>query len=82
MLFLYILRSEKTNGLYIGLTANVKNRLEVHNSGGAIYTKEDRPWKLVCYSAFYDKTVARSYKKCLKSGSGRAFIQKHFDSKE
>ena len=36
------------------------------------------PVKLVAYFAFSNKYTAFSFEKYLKSGSGRAFIKKHF----
>jgi putative endonuclease len=47
--FVYVLEcSDKT--LYTGITINIKNRLRQHNGeivGGAFYTKNKRPVKLI-----------------------------------
>jgi len=39
----------------------------------------NRPWKLVVAVEFATETVALSFERYLKSGSGRAFAQCHFD---
>lgn len=63
---------------YIGHTKNLKVRLETHNSGGSVYTKLHRPWKLILCLAFQDKLKATAFEKYLKSGAGRAFAKKRF----
>ncbi len=49
-----------------------------HKNGHVPATKERRPIELVNYFAFKDKYKAFEFEKYLKSGSGRAFIKKHF----
>jgi len=63
---------------YIGVTGNVRNRLEVHNSGGSEYTAALRPWELVTVISFSKESSAIAFEKYLKSGSGRAFAKRHF----
>lgn len=49
----YVLRSAKfPDRYYTGLTDDVSRRLEVHNSGGSIYTRDLRPWVLVAFTEF------------------------------
>lgn len=77
MFYVYFIRSvDFSSQTYIGLTDNLKQRLETHNSGGSIHTKHYRPWRLVNYFAFDDKFKAAAFEKYLKSGSGRAFAKK------
>lgn len=64
--------------LYIGLSQNVKERLKGHNEGDTQYTKTYRPWDLEGYIAFTNKSVAQKFERYLKSGSGFAFLKKHF----
>lgn len=78
MYYIYIIKSLKGGRLYKGFTEDLKARLKVHNEGGDDYTSRKRPWKLVWYCAFRDKKQALAFEKYLKSGSGRAFIKKHF----
>jgi len=62
----------------VGNTVNLKQRLETHNSGGSIYTKPYRPWKLVMFLGFDDKLKATAFEKYLKNSSGKAFAKKRF----
>ncbi|MDO8575945.1 MAG: GIY-YIG nuclease family protein [bacterium] len=63
---------------YTGCTDNLRERIERHKKGYVPATKERRPLSLACYTAFADKYKAFEFEKYLKSGSGRAFIKKHF----
>ena len=63
---------------YTGFTADLKQRVDSHNQGASVHTRRYRPWKLVNYFAFDDERRAREFEYYLKSGSGRAFANKHF----
>lgn len=76
MFYVYILQSLHSNKIYVGSTVDVVARLKKHNEGGSISTKDYRPWRLVFYCAFNNKTQALAFEKYLKSHSGRAFLQK------
>jgi predicted GIY-YIG superfamily endonuclease len=77
--FVYVLRSTvDRDRYYIGLTSNVNSRLETHNSGGSVHTRENRPWELVVSLEFTDSDSAVAFERYLKSGSGRAFAKRHF----
>lgn len=50
MIYVYILRSEiRAEQLYVGVTSNVYNRIQVHNQGSVPHTSKFRPWKLVYF---------------------------------
>ncbi len=76
MYYVYILQSEKDNTRYIGVTADLKNRLKEHNSGRARYSNTKRPYKIIWYSAFLEKQKAYYFERYLKSSSGYAFTKK------
>jgi len=79
MFYVYLIKSKNyPDQKYVGHTDNLKERLETHNSGGSIHTKQHRPWKLVMFFAFEDKLKATAFEKYLKSGAGRAFAKKRF----
>ncbi len=61
---------------YIGLTDDLKSRLNAHNRGQSPHTAKHKPWRLVTYVAFDDVGAAREFELYLKSGSGRAFANK------
>ncbi len=79
MFYVYLLKSVNfPDQKYVGCTDNLKERLETHNSGGSIYTKPYRPWKIEIYLAFQEEKTAWEFEKYLKSGAGRAFAKKRF----
>ena len=77
MYFVYILRCAD-NHLYIGCTNNLKDRIQRHNKGQVLATKDRLPVELIVYIVFRNKYLAYKFEKYLKSGSGRAFLKKHF----
>lgn len=64
--------------MYVGITHNLENRLQEHNSGESIHTDKYAPWKLMTYVCFDNKQKAIAFEKYLKSGSGRSFAKRHF----
>ena len=79
MHYVYLLRSEKIpSETYIGLTADLRKRLQSHNEGANKHTSKCRPWKLECYVAFNQREKAAEFEKYIKSGSGHAFAKRHF----
>ena len=77
MFIVYLIRSVSfPNQKYVGITDNLQERLNTHNSGGSIYTKPYRPWILVVYLSFQKEDTARKFERYLKSGAGRAFAKK------
>ncbi len=77
MYFVYILICSDKKP-YTGCTDNLKERIERHQKGHVPATKNRRPINLFSYIVFQDKYTAFNFEKYLKSGSGRAFINKHF----
>ncbi len=77
MYYVYILKSLKDESLYFGSTENLKKRLNEHNTGKSIYSTTKKPYKLIWYCAFPNKTQALIFEKYLKHGSGHAFSKKH-----
>ena len=75
----YIVRSETdASRHYVGITSNLRNRLEWHNHAPAGYGIRHRPWSLVVSMEFPKMAAAVRFEKYLKSGSGRAFAKRHF----
>jgi len=71
MMYVYVLKSEKDNRLYVGISANVLKRLLEHNAGRTKSTKGYRPWILVHQEEYPDRVTARKREKYLKSGYGK-----------
>ena len=61
---------------YVGCTNNLDNRLERHQKGQVKSTAYRLPVELVTYITFNNKYSAFNFEKYLKSGSGRAFMNK------
>ena len=57
MFHVYVLHSEKDNGLYVGYTTNIKNRLNEHNEGSVISTKARRPLRLIFLESYINTKV-------------------------
>lgn len=71
----YILKC-KDGSYYVGCTSDIKERLTRHGTGVVHYTSSRLPIELITYINFKDKYKAFEFEKYLKSGSGRAFMQK------
>ncbi len=75
----YILRSDADPSRhYVGLTSDLRGRLEWHNDGPSGHTTRHRPWSLVVSLEFPSEAHAVRFERYLKSGSGRAFTTRHF----
>lgn len=75
MHYVYILRSLKSKRLYKGSCQYLRERISNHNNGKVKSTKVGKPWKLIYYEAFENKTDALREEKFLKSGKGRERIK-------
>ncbi|HLD18176.1 MAG TPA: GIY-YIG nuclease family protein [Patescibacteria group bacterium] len=73
----YVYSLKCRDGWYIGCTNDLKDRLQRHERGDVPATKGRLPVKLEFYFGIEDKIKAFQFEKYLKSGSGRAFINKH-----
>ena len=68
--FVYIIRSKKDKGYYVGLTANVEARLAYHNAGKVRSTKHRAPFELLYKEVYATRAEAREREKYLKSYQG------------
>jgi predicted GIY-YIG superfamily endonuclease len=76
MWYVYILRSLKDDKLYIGSTDDIQRRFGEHNKARVISTKSRTPFALLPYIAVEKRDTAINLEKYLKTGSGRAFLNK------
>ncbi|MBI4283495.1 MAG: GIY-YIG nuclease family protein [Chloroflexi bacterium] len=76
MWYVYILRSTVDNNIYVGSTNDISRRLIEHNSGKVDSTRNRTPLSLEAYSAVKYKSRAIELEQYLKTGSGRAFLEK------
>ena len=77
MQYVYILECADKSS-YTGCTRDLKERYKRHQIGNVPSTKAKLPITLLFYCAFQDVNNAFAFEKYLKSGSGRAFMKKHF----
>ena len=72
--YVYVLRSNKDSGIYIGSTRNLPSRLKAHHYGKVKSTKGRRPFDLVYIELCDSYTEARKKEIYFKSGAGREFL--------
>ncbi len=78
MKYVYLIQSiHHPRQHYIGLTNNLLQRLAAHNQGGSLHTSKFAPWRVVTAIRFADDQRASAFEQYLKTGSGRAFANKH-----
>ncbi len=79
MRYVYILESlSAPDHFYVGVTKDLRARLQKHNVGEVPHTSKFTPWRIRTYFAFSDEKRAFEFEKYLKSASGRAFAKKRF----
>lgn len=62
----YVLKSQKDKSIYIGYTNDLKRRLDEHNKGLCISTKNRAPFKLVASEGYSSEADARTRERRLK----------------
>lgn len=70
MYYVYILKSGKDNGIYIGYTDDLKRRFAEHNEKKNVSTKHKAPFQLVYYEAYRSRADAKHRENMLKRFSG------------
>jgi putative endonuclease len=77
MKYVYILQSlADLSRYYVGVTGNLRSRLQRHNSGQVSHTSKYMPCRVKTYLGFGDEVQAIAFEKYLKTASGRAFARK------
>jgi putative endonuclease len=80
MHYVYVLRSVRDDGFYIGYSSNLRTRLRQHSEGNSFATSYRGPWKLIYYEAYLEQADALGRERYLKSGAGRRFLQSQLKS--
>ena len=75
MFYVYVLKSKKDNGFYIGCTKDLKIRIREHNAGYVKSTKNRLPVELVYYEACLNQGDAFNREKYLKTTYGRRYLK-------
>ena len=74
-MYVYALTNHK-NRIYVGMTSNLNQRLEEHNSGHVFSTKGYRPWQVLYFEQCKDRQEARRKELYYKSGVGKENLKK------
>ena len=73
--YVYAIKSQRKNYIYVGLTKDAKKRIRVHNKGWEKTTRSYAPFSLILQERFYSRSEARKREKYLKSGIGKEFLK-------
>jgi putative endonuclease len=71
MQFIYVLKSQRDNNLYIGCTADINKRISEHNTGKVLSTKGRRPFQLIFQEKFENKYEAFNKERYYKTAKGK-----------
>jgi putative endonuclease len=74
--YVYILKSQVGDHFYVGVSSDLRARLQKHNAGDVSHISKHKPWTIKTYLGFSDEAQASAFEKYLKSASGRAFAKK------
>ena len=69
MFYVYLIKSCKKKYIYIGFTSDLRKRFIEHNSGMVRSTKAYKPFDIIYYESYKDKTIARKRELELKNNS-------------
>jgi len=77
MYYVYVLENQNDKSFYIGMTSDLKRRLQEHNEGRGGRTKKlKKDWRLIYFEGYLIKQDAIGREKFLKGGSGRKYLKK------
>jgi len=76
MYIVYVLKSIKDGGYYIGCTSDMERRLRDHNGGKNRSTRNRRPFKLVYTELYNDRSAAYNREKQIKRYKGGKSFKK------
>lgn len=75
MYYVYILKSEKDNKLYIGYSTDLKKRFSEHQNGNVRSTRPRRPFELVFYEAYKSMKDAKRREMYFKTTKGKTSLK-------
>jgi putative endonuclease len=76
MYYVYALKSQKINYIYVGISDKPERRIEQHNRGYNKTTKPYKPFTILIIEEYSNREEARKREKYLKSGCGKEFLKK------
>lgn len=75
MYYVYAIKSQNRNYIYVGITSNLARRLAEHNKGKLKTTKPYRPFSIIFSEFCGVRAAARKREVYLKSGAGKEFLK-------
>ena len=75
MFYVYVLKSEIDNNMYVGYSKDIEIRIQQHNEGLVTSTKNRRPLHLIYYEACLNQQDATHREKYLKTTWGKRYIK-------
>ena len=79
MFYVYVIKSDSSDKIYIGQTSDLEKRLKQHNdplNDFSEYTKHNKgPWELIYKEEVATRSEALKRERFLKSGKGRNFLK-------
>ncbi len=75
MYYVYVLKSQLDEKLYVGYTTNLKNRLQKHQSGEVLSTSPRRPFELIFYEGYKNMEDAKRREVYLKTSKGKSSLR-------
>ena len=75
MIYVYVLKSLKDDGLYIGCSKDITTRINEHSSRRVESTKNRLPIELIYYEACLNQNDAFRREKYLKTTYGRRYLK-------
>ena len=73
--YVYVLRSFKDGQFYVGLTRNLRVRLQAHDSGQVSSTKNRAPLELIYWEGCVNESDAAQREKYLKTAWGKRYVK-------
>jgi putative endonuclease len=73
--YVYILKSLKHGGYYIGYTSDKEERLIKHNAGNSRSTKSGIPWYMIYTEEYKTKSEAIKREKYIKRQKNKKYIE-------
>jgi putative endonuclease len=75
MYYVYVLRSNLDGKLYIGYTANLRDRIRKHNNGEVTSTRSRRPFELIFYEGYKGMQDAKRREQYFKTAKGKSSLK-------
>ena len=76
MYYVYAIKSEERNYIYVGLTNNPERRIKQHNDKREKTTRAYSPFKTILIEEHPTRIKAREREKYLKSGIGKEYLKR------